>query len=68
MSTDTLGTALPEEIQRCQELLTQYHAIGPSGALAAMMIESTISSAMKAMMAGDLPEMIATYQALKGYE
>ena len=32
--TETLGTALPKEIERCQELLSEYKAIGPAGALA----------------------------------
>ena len=32
---NTLGDALPREQARCRELLRQYHAIGPAGALIA---------------------------------
>lgn len=65
METETLGTALPKEIERCQELLTQYVAIGPAGLFGATFIRAHISTAHKAMMEGDLPKMIQSYNALK---
>lgn len=62
----TLADALPEEIQRCQQLLVEYAAIGPAGAFASMMIRADIAAAHKAMMDGDVVEMIRAYEALKG--
>ena len=67
MSTqiETLGTALPKEIQRCQELLTEYAALGPVGAFGHTMIQSDIAAAHKAMMEGDVVAMLRAYNALK---
>jgi hypothetical protein len=62
----TLAEALPEEIQRCQELLTQYAAIGPAGTIGAMFIRQDIAAAHKAMMEGDLVGMIRAHEKLKG--
>lgn len=61
----TLGHALPREIERCQELLVQYAAIGPVGQFGAMMIKRDIAAAHKAMMEGDVIDMIRAYEALK---
>lgn len=61
----SLGTALPAEIQRCQELLSEYKAIGVSGLFAAEMIKREIDDALKAMMEQDLPAMIRSYEKLK---
>lgn len=63
---DTLGTALPAEIERCQKLLEHYAFIGPAGAFGHAMISADIARAHKAMMEGDLPAMISAYNALKG--
>lgn len=70
MSTqiETLGTALPKEIERCQDLLTQYAAIGPAGQFGAMMIKQDIAAAHKAMMEGDCVAMIRAYEKLKARE
>lgn len=67
-SGSTLAEALPKEIERCQELLTQYAAIGPSGNFGAMMIRRDIAAAHKAMMEGDVVAMLRAYEALKGCE
>ncbi len=65
---ESLGTALPKEIERCQELLTQYAAIGPAGIFGATMIRADIAAAHKAMMEGDVVGMLRAYEALKGCE
>lgn len=62
----TLADALPKEIERCQQLLVDYAAIGPAGAFASVMIRADIAAAHKAMMDGDVVEMIRAYEALKG--
>ena len=63
---ETLGDALPKEIQRCQELLTQYAAIGATGTFAYTMIQADIAAANKAMMEGDVVAMLRAHEALKG--
>ena len=70
MSTpiETLGEALPKEIERCQDLLVQYAAIGPAGAFGALMITQEIAAAHKAMMEGDIVAMLRAYEALKRCE
>ena len=68
MNNETLGTALPKEIERCQELLTQYATIGPSGAFGYWAISKDIAEAQKAIMEGDCVAMIRAYEKLKGCE
>lgn len=65
-SMETLGTALPKEIERCQELLIAYAEIGPAGDFGAMMIKQDIAVAHKAILEADLPAMLRAYEALKG--
>lgn len=62
---ETLGDALPKEIERCQELLVAYAEIGPSGNFGAAMIKASIAAAHKAMMEGDVVEMLRCFNALK---
>lgn len=68
MSTQikTLGDALPEEIKRCTELLTQYAAIGPAGNFGAAMIRLDIQNGVNALESGDVVAMMAAYEVLKG--
>ncbi len=71
MSTqiETLGTALPKEIERCQELLAEYKALpGNAGWFGAAMITQEIAAAHKAMMEGDCVAMIRAYEKLKACE
>lgn len=63
---ETLGDALPKEIERCQKLLEQYAFIGPAGAFGHAMISRDIAAAHKAMMEGDVVAMLRAYEALKG--
>lgn len=62
----SLGEALPKEIERCQDLLTQYAAIGPAGQFGSMMIKRDIAAALKAVAEGGVVAMIRAYEALKG--
>jgi hypothetical protein len=64
-ASPTLGESLPLEIQRCQDLLVQYKAIGPVGAFGHAMISAEIAEAHKAMMEGDLVGMLRAYEKLK---
>jgi len=64
----SLGEALPLEIERCQEMLAQYVAIGPSGLFGAMMIRPALSKAIKALAEGDVVQMIRSYEELKTFE
>jgi hypothetical protein len=63
---ETLGDSLPKEIERCQEVLGRYLAIGPAGTIGAMLIRADIAAAHKAMMEGDVVAMLGAYNALKG--
>lgn len=62
----TLGTALPKEIARVQEILAEYIAIGPNGAFGAHFIRQDLAAASKAMIEGDIVEMLRAYNKLKG--
>lgn len=64
---ETLADALPKEIERVQEIIKEYESI-PAGHLAASLMKADIKRAHEAMMSGDLPGMLAAYQALKEYE
>lgn len=64
---DTLGDALPREIERVQELIPLYKAV-PMGHFAAGMMTFTIRQAHAAMMAGDVVQMLNCYEELKGYK
>lgn len=65
--TETLGTALPKEIERVQELMALYREIGPAGAFALTMMQNDIRLASRAMIEGDLLVMIRVYKSLKEY-
>lgn len=62
----TLGDALPLEVQRCQELIKHYEALGPVGTFGKAMIQNEIDMALAAMVSGDVAEMLHYYEALKG--
>jgi hypothetical protein len=62
---ETLDEALPREIERCQELLIQYAAIGPAGAFGTAVIKVQIAEAHKAMATQDVVAMIKSLKALK---
>ncbi|MCZ6655596.1 MAG: hypothetical protein O7D91_21515 [Planctomycetota bacterium] len=64
MKIDTLGDALPREIERCLELLAAYDAL-PQGAFAAANLRQDIRDAHKAMMEGDIVAMLRAHETLK---
>ena len=63
----TLGDALPEEIDRVQGLIAMYKSV-PNGQIAATLMQSDIDAAHRAMIEGDIVGMIAAYQDLKGWK
>jgi hypothetical protein len=64
----SLGEALPGEIARVRDVvLPTYDAI-PTGGFAAALIRADLDRASKAMIDGDLVEMIRVYESLKGWK
>ena len=63
--TKSLGEAIPEQRARVRELLVFAHEIGPAGTFAAMVYESALRHADKAVISGDPVEMIRAFQELK---
>ena len=64
----TLGEALPKEMARIRDdVLPIYDSI-PTGVFAATMMRADLDAAAKAMMEGDVVEMLRVYQSLKGYD
>lgn len=63
---ETLGTALPKEIQRCTRLLEQYKALGDVGRFGYAMISADIQRANEATAEGDVIGMLEAYKVLKG--
>ena len=62
----SLGTELPKEMARVRDVvIPAYVAIGPVGAFAASWMRAALDDAARAMAEGDLPGMIAAYEALK---
>lgn len=66
----SLADALPEEMARVRdELLPVYDALpGGVGFFAATMMRADLDRAAKALAEGDVVEMIAVYQSLKGFK
>ena len=65
---EALGNALTKEIERCQELLVTYAAMGPSRAFCALTLKQLIDVTLKAMMADDVVVMVRAYEALRACE
>lgn len=64
----TLGEAYPREQERCRELLATYKELGPVGSFGAAAISDVLRRADAAVISGDLAQMIALYQEMKGCE
>lgn len=64
--SQTLGEALPGEIERCRKLLDAYREIGPVGNFGAAMIRLEIDAAVRATATGDVVAMLRAYESLKG--
>jgi len=66
---DTLGDALPREIARVRdEVLPEYESCGPPGIFAATLMRMALDRASKAMIEGDIVEMVRVYDELKGFK
>lgn len=66
---ETLGEALPKEMARVRdELMPMYQSIGPAGGFALALMRAELDRATKALAEGDLPTMIVSYEALKGFK
>ena len=63
----TLGDVLPEQIARVQRIIAIYRSV-PNGLLAAALMQQDIDTALKAMMDGDLPGMIAAHESLSEWK
>lgn len=64
-----LAEALQEELSRNTELLVEYSSL-PNGAgfLGAELLKDRIERANKAIISGDVVQMLAVYEELKGSE
>lgn len=68
-TVDTLGDALPREQARVRELITRHRdpRLSGAGTFAALMMEQALQRADRAVISGDLVEMVHSYQDLKGF-
>lgn len=66
--SESLGEALSREMARVRdELLPLYDAI-PTGVFAATLIRADLDRAARAMVDGDVVEMVRAYESLRGYK
>lgn len=69
MSGESLGTELPKAIARVRDrVLPAYLEIGPPGMFAATLMRKDLDAASKAMIEGDVVEMIRVYRALESWQ
>ncbi len=67
--SESLGTALPKEIVRNEQLLIQYAGLPDNaGWFASTMIQQDLVDAQLAMASDDVIEMLKAYEKLKGNE
>lgn len=65
---ESLAEALPKEMARVRdEVMPCYREVGMLGRPALFFMQKELDEAVKAIMNGDLPEMIRLYQSLKGW-
>jgi hypothetical protein len=65
----TLGDDLPKEIARVRDvLIPAYLECGPGGAFAVAGMRADLDRASKAMIEGDIVEMVRVYKALKEWQ
>ncbi len=67
-SIETLGDALPREQARVRKILGHYQETGWARSFGAIMIEQELKNADKAVISGDLTEMIRAYRNLQRIE
>lgn len=68
MTNETLAEALPKEITRVRKILGYYNELGPVGMFGAAMIQYTLTAAEKAIMEGDVVEMLRVFKDLQDIE
>ena len=70
MKSLSLAEALPKEQARVREIIIEYRdpSLKGAGNIAAAMMEQSLARADKAIMEGDVVEMMRCYEDLKGYE
>lgn len=64
----TVGDDMPRQQARCRELLRVYRGLGPAGSFGALMIEQALQRADRAVIGGDIVEILRSYQELKDLE
>lgn len=64
----SLGEALPLEMARVRDVVLAAYLQIPEGRFAAAMMRADLDAAAKAMVEGDVVEMIRVYKALQGWE
>jgi hypothetical protein len=64
-----LATELQVQIRRVRDkIIPVYDSLGESGKPAAMLMRADLDATTKAIIEGDLAEMIACLESLKGWE
>jgi hypothetical protein len=63
--SESLGEALPKELERAREILGMYQDAGPAGRFGAAMISQSIKQADEAIISGDVAAMIVVYKDLQ---
>lgn len=67
--TDTVGDALPREMTRVRNLIPLYQNLRhDAGRFAIAMMNADLDRAQKAMIEGDLVDMIGALRSLKEYK
>ena len=64
----SLGEALPLEMARVRDKVLAVYLTIPEGRFAAAMMRADLDRAAKAMVEGDVVEMMRVYQALKEWQ
>lgn len=66
---NTLGDELPRQIARVRDVvIPAYLECGPGGAFAVAGMRADLDRASKAMVEGDVVEMLRVCEALKGWQ
>ena len=69
MSGESLGTELPKAVARVRDkVLPAYLEIGHAGILAVTMMRRDLDNASKAMIEGDVVEMLRAYRSLESWK
>jgi molybdopterin converting factor small subunit len=66
--SESLADALLSEQKRVRELIPIYQPIGPAGGFAIAMMNRALEDAERAVMDGDVVQMIASLEDLRGYK